>query len=407
MPAAETAFDRAALLARYSTVRKATGDRCRSLSPEDCLLQSMPEASPVKWHLAHTTWFFETFILATTPEYEPFDPSFNYLFNSYYEAVGPRHPRPQRGLISRPTLDEVWRYRAAIDDRVVALLRNATDERLADLIPVMTLGFNHEEQHQELILTDVLHALSVNPMQPAYSLRPPHAAAAPAQARWVEFASGIRWIGHEGKGFAFDNESPRHRVWVEAFRISNRLATNVEFLAFIEDGGYARPELWLSDGWAAKNAHQWKAPLYWEEIDDSWHRFTLSGVVPAESEEPVCHVSFYEADAFARWAGARLPTEAEWETAVVEQYEFGDQELLAQANDSVWQWTASPYVAYPGYKPAAGALGEYNAKFMCNQMVLRGGSFATPTGHTRPTYRNFFAPETRWQFAGIRLASDR
>jgi ergothioneine biosynthesis protein EgtB len=404
MPVTAAVFDRAALGARYREVRTHTEALCRRLSPEDCNLQSMPDASPAKWHLAHSTWFFETFVLSKSDGYEPFDPAFNFLFNSYYEAVGSRHPRPKRGMLSRPSVAEVFRYRAVIDERMAAFLANATEDQLQTVEPILTLGLHHEQQHQELILTDILHAFSLNPLKPAYNTRFFESAIRNPQSaiQWLDFESGVRWIGHDGDGFAFDNEGPRHRQWVEAFRIADRLATNGEFHAFMADGGYERPELWLSDGWAAKNANNWSAPLYWERGDDGWERFTLAGMKPIEPDEAVCHLSFYEADAFARWAGARLPTEAEWEVAVADA---ADQ--IHQVSNTVWQWTASPYVAYPGYRPAAGALGEYNGKFMCNQLVLRGGSLATPPGHARPTYRNFFPPDARWQFAGLRLASDR
>jgi ergothioneine biosynthesis protein EgtB len=419
------AFDQAALAERYRAVRGATEWLCAPLSPEDCQLQSMPDASPAKWHLAHTTWFFETFVLAAAgPGHKPFNETFNYLFNSYYEAVGPRHPRPQRGLLSRPPLEEVYRYRAAVDERVERLLNWIDRERLRELGPVLTLGLHHEQQHQELILTDVQHALSLNPLRPAYrecaENRGADAPRSPGEVRWIEYPAGLRRVGHGGDGFAFDNESPRHRVFVEGFRLAHRLVTCGEYLRFMDDGGYRRPELWLSDGWAACRAHCWQAPLYWELEGGIWRRFSLFGVRPVDPAEPVCHVSYYEADAFARWAGARLPTEAEWEVAAAAAPVAAGPEGpslcprplaagttgLAQLDRDVWQWTASPYVAYPGFRPAAGALGEYNGKFMCNQMVLRGGSCATPRSHLRRSYRNFFPPEARWQFTGLRLASD-
>lgn len=396
MPTAQAPILRSELVRQFREVRAETEARCRPLSAEDCNLQSMPDASPAKWHLAHTTWFFETFLLGNSPGYQPFDPAFQFLFNSYYEALGPRHPRPRRGMLSRPGIDEVYAYRRAIDERVVELLRNASDGQCADLAPVLTLGLHHEQQHQELILTDILHAFSQNPLKPAYRQFGPTGIPASA-ARRIDFPSGVQWIGHGGTGFAFDNEGPRHRVWVEAFGIADRLTTNAEYLEFMSDGGYERPEFWLSDGWAARKANDWTAPSYWEQGDNGWRQFSLAGMIDVKPNQPVCHLSYYEADAFARWAGARLPTEAEWELAAGE---------LRQGDDCVWQWTASPYTAYPGYRPAAGAIGEYNAKFMCNQMVLRGGSAATPRTHVRRTYRNFFPPDTRWQFAGLRLASD-
>lgn len=404
MPATEPILDRAALAARFAAVRAHTESLSRRLSPEDCNLQSMPDASPPKWHLAHSTWFFETFVLSTRDGYEPFDPAFNFLFNSYYNAVGERHPRPKRGMLSRPSVAEVYRYRGVIDERIAAWLSHCSDEQLAKIDPILTLGLHHEQQHQELILTDILHAFSLNPLKPAYNARFFESAFRNPQSAiaWLDFESGVRWIGHEGDGFAFDNEGPRHRQWVEAFRIADRLVSNREFHAFMADGGYERPELWLSDGWAAKNANNWSAPLYWEQDNGGWKHFTLAGMSAIDPNAPVIHLSYYEADAFARWAGARLPTEAEWEVAVADA-----ADRVQQVSDTAWQWTASPYVAYPGYRPAAGALGEYNGKFMCNQLVLRGGSLATPAGHTRRTYRNFFPPDARWQFAGLRLASDR
>ncbi len=430
--------DAVSLLARFAAIREATDRLCEPLSPEDCQIQSMPEASPVKWHLAHSSWFFETFILAGEPGYHPFDDRYSFLFNSYYDAVGARYPRPQRGMVSRPTLDEVRHYRDAVNDRVARLLRSAGLDRLDVIEAVLTLGYHHEQQHQELILTDIQHALSLNPSRPAYRHESASGGRKPAESsslqtreafalrspdsEWVDFPAGLRWIGHAGGGFAFDNETPRHRVWVEGYRLAARLVTCGAYMRFIEDGGYRRPELWLSDGWATCRASDWSAPLYWERSDGGeWRRFSLFGVKPVDPAEPVCHISYYEADAFARWADARLPTEAEWEAAAVEAPASAAAEEpslcprpapphsvgLAQLDRDVWQWTASPYTPYPGFAPAAGALGEYNGKFMCNQMVLRGGSCATPYSHLRPTYRNFFPPHVRWQFAGLRLASDR
>jgi ergothioneine biosynthesis protein EgtB len=405
----------------------------------------MTEASPAKWHLAHTTWFFETFVLAGVSGYRPFDPAFNYLFNSYYEAAGPRHPRPQRGLLSRPTVEEIYRYRAHVDTAIGSLFAGAGSSSAEGSAPTLTLGLHHEQQHQELLLTDILHAFGQNPLKPAYRAERtegrPGAQVPPM--RWLDYPAGLRWIGHEGDGFAFDNEGPRHRVYLEAYRLADRLVTCGEYLAFINDGGYARPELWLSDGWAACRTHAWESPLYWERDGAGWRHFTLFGVRPVDPAEPVCHVSFYEADAFARWAGARLPTEAEWEAAAAAAAPpdgseepplcpgplVGPSDGLQQLDRDVWQWTASPYVAYPGFATAVGALGEYNgkplypinpkgsidvvralseynAKFMVNQMVLRGGSCATPRSHLRRTYRNFFPPEARWQFSGIRLAKN-
>jgi ergothioneine biosynthesis protein EgtB len=404
----------------YRDVRAVTERLAAPLSPEDCQVQSMPDASPVKWHLAHTTWFFETFLLApAVADYRPFHPSFGYLFNSYYNAVGDRHPRPQRGLLTRPTLGEILRYRAYVDDRMLDLLASGRGEKFADLV---TLGLHHEQQHQELIVTDIKHALSCNPLQPAYRER--ESAAGPAgeapRLRWVDLPGGTLSVGHAGRGFAFDNEGPRHRVLLSPSRLASRLVTNSEYQAFMDDGGYGRPELWLSDGWAVCQERRWSAPLYWSREGTAWHHFTLDGPAPVAPGEPVCHVSFYEADAFARWAGARLPTEFEWESAAANLPVCGnlldsglfrpaavaEGDGLAQVFGDAWEWTASPYVAYPGYRTPPGALGEYNGKFMCNQLVLRGGSCATPRSHVRATYRNFFPPEARWQFSGLRLARD-
>jgi ergothioneine biosynthesis protein EgtB len=421
--AAPTAREAAALLRRFRAVRRATERLCEPLSPEDCQLQSMADASPAKWHLAHTTWFFETFVLAGEPGFPPFDRRYVYLFNSYYEAVGSRHPRPQRGMLSRPSLDEVYAYRAAVDDRLTQLLDHASAERLQRIEPVLTLGLHHEQQHQELILTDIQHAFSLNQLKPAYR-ESVGQAAGPSPSRdvdWIDFAAGLCRIGHPGDGFAFDNESPRHRIWIEAFALASRLVTSAEYLRFVDDGGYRRPELWLSDGWATCQARGWQAPLFWDQSGGEWQRFSLFGMKPIDPAEPVCHVSYYEADAYARWAGARLPTEAEWEVAAADvPIEAGPDEPalcprplsdgavgLAQLDRDVWQWTGSPYTPYPGFAPAPGALGEYNGKFMCNQMVLRGGSCATPRSHVRRTYRNFFPPDARWQFSGLRLARDR
>ncbi|MFO0851786.1 MAG: ergothioneine biosynthesis protein EgtB [Gemmataceae bacterium] len=402
----------AALAARYRTVRAVTERLCRPLEPEDYQLQSMPDCSPAKWHLAHTAWFFETFVLAPYAErYRPFHPQFGYLFNSYYEAVGERWPRPARGLLSRPTVAEVYAYRRATDERVLELLTAADDRTLAAVGPVLELGLNHEEQHQELLLTDLKHAFGLNPLRPVYAPSAEQPIAPVAPLDWHHHPAGLRWVGHAFGGFAFDNEGPRHRVFVDGFDLASRVVTNAEFRRFIEDGGYTRPDLWLSDGWAAKARSGWAAPLYWDEVDRA---YTLHGDRLLDPNGPVCHVSYFEADAYARWAGARLPTEFEWETAVEGcpvdgQFLDGEQfhpVLSTGWFGGVWVWTASPYVGYPGYRPAAGAIGEYNGKFMCNQMVLRGGSCATPPGHVRATYRNFFPPDARWQFTGIRLARD-
>jgi ergothioneine biosynthesis protein EgtB len=404
----------------YREVRAMTERLAAPLSPEDCQVQSMPEASPVKWHLAHTSWFFETFLLKPySREYAVFDPAFNFLFNSYYDAVGPRHPRPRRGLLTRPTLEEVYAYRAVVDAAVIRLLDRVAEVPPPAALEVLELGLNHEQQHQELILTDLKHALAHNPLRPAYQPDAAPRSDLPAPPlEWRAFPGGLHWIGHEAPGFSFDNERPRHRLYLEEFTLASRPVTNGEFLAFLEDGGYQRPELWLSDGWNCAIAQSWESPLYWERVDGSWWTMTLDGFRRLAPSEPVCHVSYYEADAYARWAGARLPTEGEWETAAsaeVRQGNFLESEMfhprvaqagtgLAQCFGDVWEWTQSPYTPYPGMKPVAGALGEYNAKFMCNQLVLRGGSCATPESHIRPTYRNFFPPEARWQFSGIRLA---
>jgi ergothioneine biosynthesis protein EgtB len=406
--------------ARYHSIRALTTRLAEPLTPEDCQVQPMPDASPVKWHLAHTTWFFETFLLVPhRPGYRVFHPAFSYLFNSYYNAVGPRVARPERGLMTRPSLKEVESYRAAVDAAVANLLSEAGGALSPELASIIELGLNHEQQHQELIVTDIKYTLARNPLRPAY--RPEVAAAQGGDApplAWPAYAGGLEWIGHDGVGFAFDNEAPRHRVFLEDFELASRPVTNGEYIAFIEDAGYRRPELWLSDGWNAATARDWRSPLYWEKVDRDWWTTTLGGFRPVEPAEPACHVSYFEADAYARWAGARLPTEAEWENAArdeelsgnfLEGESFhprpaGHGTRLAQCFGDVWEWTQSPYTPYPGMRPAAGALGEYNAKFMCNQLVLRGGSCATPASHIRATYRNFFPPEARWQFTGIRLA---
>jgi ergothioneine biosynthesis protein EgtB len=422
VPAADTP---AGLLARYRQVRAALEAAAAPLSPEDLVVQSMPDASPAKWHLAHTSWFFETFVLSdpTFAGYRPFHPQYGYLFNSYYDAVGDRHPRPKRGLLTRPSAEEVFRYRSHVDTAIAERLRQLSPSDLERLRPVIELGLNHEQQHLELLLTDIKHAFAQNPLRPAYRERGPLAPGAGGATRnspatFVPFDPGIYRVGHAGNGFAFDNEGPAHRVFLEPFAIAPRLVTCGEYLAFMTDGGYSRPELWLSDGWAARRLHGWEAPLYWEKDAADWQVFTLSGVRPLDETEPVCHVSFYEADAFARWAGARLPTEAEWEVAAGDRPVAGNlleedrlhpapptgAGSLVQLFGDVWEWTQSPYGPYPGYRPLAGALGEYNGKFMCNQMVLRGGSCVTPRSHVRATYRNFFPPEARWQFTGLRLA---
>jgi ergothioneine biosynthesis protein EgtB len=379
-------------LDRFGAVRSRTEELAAPLSAEDQTVQSMPDASPTKWHLAHTTWFFETFILRPqAADYRSFDPAFEYLFNSYYEAVGPRHPRPQRGLITRPGVEEVLAYRRHVTEAMLAFL--GAEHRCDELVD---LGIHHEQQHQELILMDIKHALSMNPLRPAYRAARPQTAPLAGAMAWREFEGGLVETGHEGCGFAFDNEGPRHRSWLDAFAIATRPVNCGEYLAFMNDDGYRRAEFWLSAGWECVNSRGWEAPLYWEKKDGAWHVFTLSGLEPVDPSRPVCHVSAFEAAAFAKWAGKRLPREAEWETAA--------SELLGRGE--VWEWTASPYVAYPGYREPPGAIGEYNGKFMASQMVLRGGCNASPEGHVRPTYRNFFPPDARWMFGGIRLAED-
>lgn len=408
------------LAIRYRAVRTLTERLREPLSAEDCQGQSMEDASPTKWHLAHTSWFFETFVLAPGwSDYRPFHAEFRVLFNSYYQQIGPQHPRQQRGLLTRPSLDEVLAYRAHVDRRVLELLATGNGRR-EPLTAVIELGLHHEQQHQELILTDAKHLLAANPLRPAYreATSTPRTGGVPLH--WSSYAGGLSEIGHNGRGFAFDNEQPRHDTVLSPFALSTRLVTNGEFLAFVEDHGYEQPALWLSDGWSAARARGWAAPLYWERRDGTWLQFTLTGLRPLALDEPVCHLSFYEADAYATWSGARLPTEAEWEVAAAPERVSGnllDSGLLhpapaahgngmQQLFGDVWEWTRSAYAAYPGYRPPTGALGEYNGKFMCNQIVLRGGSCATPASHIRATYRNFFPPDARWQFSGIRLAKD-
>ena len=403
------------LAARYRRLRTATRRLVEPLSAEDMVVQSMPDASPAKWHLAHTAWFFETFLLLPAG-HAPYDRAFQYLFNSYYEALGDRQPRMARGLMTRPSVAEVLAYRDHVDGRMSALLAGPVRD---DVAPLLELGLAHEEQHQELLLTDILHLLAQNRLKPAY-LDPP-ARSTPLEAvrpcTFTPFEGGVVQIGHEGPGFAFDNEGPRHAVLLQPYRLADRLVTNAEWLAFMEAGGYGRPDLWLSDGWATRTAEGWNAPLYWEQVGGNWMVFGLRGLQPLQPDAPVAHVSFYEADAYARWAGARLPLEAEWEHACgaagvcgafMDEGDFTPRVSaggpLSQMFGDVWEWTASPYIGYPGYKPESGAVGEYNGKFMINQMVLRGGSCLTPAGHARTTYRNFFQPHQRWQMAGVRLA---
>jgi len=406
----------ASLPERYRAVRARTEALAAKLSPEDQQVQSMADASPAKWHRAHTSWFFETFLLLPhLPGYRAFDGRYSHLFNSYYEAVGARIARASRGLLTRPTADEIGAYRAHVDSAMQALLQHGG----ADAAALVELGLNHEQQHQELLLTDIKHAFAINPLRPAYT---PAAATEPQQSapplRWLEIGRGIADIGHAGGGFAFDNETPSHQVLLPASRIASRPVSVGEYLQFIEDGGYRRAELWLSDGWAKVLEEGWQAPLYWEQQSGAWSSFTLHGMRPLRLDEPVCHVSYYEACAYAAWAGKRLPTEQEWEAASRRHGGAAVQDDLDDAiqvhprplregfAQDVWEWTGSAYLPYPGFRIAAGAVGEYNGKFMVNQMVLRGQSCATPPGHARASYRNFFGPAARWQFSGFRLAED-
>jgi ergothioneine biosynthesis protein EgtB len=425
-------LDRAALVARYDRVRALTEALAEPLSPEDQVVQSMPDVSPTKWHRAHVTWFFETFVLAPhAPGYTPFHPAYRVLFNSYYEQVGPQHPRPERGLVSRPTAAEIGAYRAHVDEAVRRMAGVVDDATWAAVAALVELGLQHEQQHQELLLMDIKHVLSCNPLDPPYlaaeAAGAPAGPAAPVEHAYVAFDGGLVEIGHRGGGFAFDNEQPRHRVHLEPFRLANRLVTCGEWLEFVEAGGYGDPAPWLSDGWAAVREHGWTAPLYWRrEPDGAWTVFTLRGRRAVDLAEPVSHVSHYEADAFARWAGARLPTEAEWEHAASAPRHHDGHTLswaapwgdalaprpaaghaaggLHQVLGDAWEWTASAYLPYPGFRPPAGAIGEYNGKFMSGQVVLRGGCCLTPPGHARATYRNFFPPASRWAVAGVRLA---
>jgi ergothioneine biosynthesis protein EgtB len=407
--------------AAYYRVRAASEVLAAPLSAEDCALQSMPDASPVKWHLAHTSWFFETFVLAPhARNYRSFDPAYRMLFNSYYNAVGDQYPRPERGLLSRPSLAEVRAYRAHVDRAMHDLFASRIAPAVAAII---ALGLNHEQQHQELMLTDVKHLLARNPLRPQYTPSWPLTQVTPRRASWIDYEGGLGDFGHDGHGFAFDNEGPRHRAYVAPFRLSSNPATNGDFAAFIDDGGYRRPEFWLAAGWDEAQRQQWDAPLYWSRVDDRWRTFTLHGETDIDPHAPVTHVSYYEADAFARWSDARLATEYEWELAACNAPPAGNfvdsgalhplalrgappANVPAQLFGDVWEWTQSAYLPYPGYHAAAGAIGEYNGKFMSGQMVLRGGSCATPQSHIRATYRNFFPPSARWQFSGVRLARD-
>ena len=411
------------LLARFHQIRNFTTGLCANLEPEDLVVQSMPDVSPTKWHLAHTTWFFETFILKKfVPGYRPEVPQYAYLFNSYYNAAGDMHRRDLRGLISRPTVKEAQRYRSSIDSHIDDLLSNAAEKLLDEIEPILILGIHHEQQHQELLVTDIKHVFAQNPLYPVF--REQKIGIVPTQTtpmHLLDFEEKTVEIGHDGRGFAYDNESPRHRALIPAFSMASRPVTNGEYIAFIEDNGYARAEFWLSLGWLTVNEQHWQSPLYWTKRDGRWWNFTLSGFRPVDENEPVTHVSYFEADAFANWTGARLPTEFEWERAAAKidiEGNFVESEIfhpcpapvsaddLHQMFGDVWEWTRSAYAPYPGYRAAPGTLGEYNGKFMCNQYVLRGGSCATSQSHIRRTYRNFFQPEKRWQFTGIRLARD-
>ena len=399
-------MEQALFAATLAQVRAQTEALVLGLTAEDCLLQSMPDASPVKWHLAHTTWFFETFVLESLAaqagrRYSPVHPDYRRLFNSYYVGVGPCHRRSERGLISRPSLVEVLDYRRVIDAQLAELL--ARPGLAARWLDLLELGIQHEQQHQELILSDIKHHFWCNPLRPAYRSQPSpkHAPALPALA-FLPQRGGYAEIGWGGDGFCFDNEQPRHGCWLQPFAIANRLVSNGEYLAFMADAGYRRPELWLSDGWEIRSREAWTCPLYWQEEGNTWSVFTLAGQQALPTEEPVCHISYYEADAYARWAGARLCREEEWENVANAANEDSPQQMFGE----LWQWTGSAYLPYPGFQPLPGAVGEYNGKFMINQMVLRGGSEATPAGHLRPSYRNFFPPAARWQFSGLRLARD-
>jgi len=397
-PELRTRSDRRFWLNSFRAVRAETERRAAHLSAEDQIVQSMPDASPTKWHRAHTTWFFEQFLVRpNAPDYRVFDERFAFLFNSYYVAAGPRHARPQRGLITRPNGEEVAAYRVHVDAAVEALIGALPEPRFAEFARVLEIGLHHEQQHQELLLTDILHAFAQNPTAPAYdpAWTPPRTAR--ADGGYADLPSGIHAVGHDGKGYSFDNEHPRHDVLIQPVRLARHLVSNAAWLDFIADGGYRTPSLWLSDGWATVESEGWQAPGYWTMRDGAWFAMTLGGLRPVDPDASVCHVSYYEADAFARWAGKHLPTEFEWEVAA-------RAGLLSDAFGVVWQWTRSAYLPYPGYRAADGALGEYNGKFMINQMVLRGSSLATPAGHERVSYRNFFVPAARWQFSGVRLA---
>ncbi len=410
------------LLSRFKAVRDFSLEICNPLITEDYVIQSMPDVSPAKWHLSHTSWFFETFVLKeASVNYKSLHPQYAYLFNSYYIQAGERFERPKRGLLSRPSVKEVFKYREYVDQNMLVFLEESDEETFRKLAQVVEIGLHHEQQHQELMLTDIKHVFSINPLHPVYMDIEDKKIGKLPPVKWISFKEGTYQIGYNGSKFSYDNESPRHKEYLEPFNLASRLITNGEYIKFIEEEGYSRPELWLSDGAAAIEREKWHAPLYWEKINGEWWNFKLTGFKKVNPDEPVCHVSFYEADAFARWIGARLPTEAEWETAAsnlnikgnfVENKNFHPVPISEDTNDleqmygDVWEWTRSSYSPYPGYKTLPGALGEYNGKFMSGQMVLRGGSCATSETHIRKTYRNFFPPNARWQFMGIRLAKD-
>jgi len=422
----DNALSQESLTQFYKTVREFSQTLAEPLEIEDYVVQSMPDVSPTKWHLAHTSWFFETFVLSKAiREYKSPNPQYAYLFNSYYVQAGERHLRPKRGFISRPTVEETYNYRNHVDESMLQFMHSANKKEWKELSAVIEIGIHHEQQHQELIVTDIKHVLSENPLNPRYvsKKKPGRTTDKPQELKWVSFEGGVRNIGNEGEGFGYDNEYPPHKVYVNPYKLGSRLVTNAQYMEFIEDGGYETPEIWLSEGWVTVEINNWKAPLYWQKINGEWMQFTLTGLRKVEPDEPLTHVSYFEADAFARWAGSRLPTEAEWEVAAasvpiegnfVDNMNFHPAPLdkssnghpLKQMFGDVWEWTQSAYSAYPGYKVPPGALGEYNGKFMCNQMVLKGGSCATSKSHIRKTYRNFFPTDARWQFMGIRLAKD-
>ncbi|WP_260412212.1 ergothioneine biosynthesis protein EgtB [Alkalihalobacillus sp. TS-13] len=410
------------LLKSYQQIRAFSDQLTAPLEPEDFVVQSIPDVSPPKWHLAHTTWFFETFILIPYhPKYNRFNETFDYLFNSYYETHGKPYPRHARGLLSRPSVKEIIQYRQHVDESMLNFLENCNENKLEEIAPILEIGLHHEQQHQELLITDIKYNFSINPLKPLYHVKRNESGSSLPDMEWITFQEGIVETGYSDEGFSFDNERPSHKSWLDAYAIANRPVTNGEYLDFIEDCGYQEPAFWLSEGWAKLKDDHWESPLYWENIDGNWYTFTLSGMKEVELDAPVTHISFYEADAFARWSGNRLPTETEWEHAMKNieiSGNFADNEMFHPNSDyhsdnkmykvfgDVWEWTSSPYTLYPGSKPLEGTLGEYNAKFMCNQMVLRGGSCATHSTHVRHSYRNFFHPDKRWQYSGIRLARD-